>query len=327
MGAKFSHLARCPQDVKYEKGRQASSTSEEKTGISSENLSSKSEVNLENIHSAEDFEPMESFQYLKRSELTGSVSEYSIRLNSPSLNSQDLNSPSVQASDTLTAINDLLSLCESGNGPSLSYLLENHDILNEVINDYHECHVGDRQMNITPLMLAAACGYPHIVEEFLVVPSVQLNLKSGDIYGQTALHIAVSLGQLKCVQALAASPNVDINAVDTLKMTPLHVATYGRFDEAIELLLERSDVDCGLQDSNGNNIFHIGALSNNVTAIKSILKYASMTDFCEIYRYGDHSPSEDLSYLRRPDMGSTLRQLTEVIQILLTSQMQKSSPT
>jgi Ankyrin repeats (3 copies) len=319
MGSKFSHSARCSQDVRYEKGRKAPSTSEEKTGISSENLSSKSEVNLKNIHPVVDFEPMESFQYLKRSELTGSLSEYSIRLSSPSLNSQDLSSPSPYAADTMTAINDLLSLCESGNGPTLSYLLDNHDVLNEVINEYHECHVGDRQMNITPLMLAAACGHPHIVEEFLVVPSVQLNLKSGDIYGQTAVHIAVSLGQLKCVQALAASPNVDINAVDTLQMTPLHVATYGRFDEAIELLLERNDVDCSLQDSNGNNIFHIGALSNNVSAIKSILKHASMIDFCEIYRYGDHSPSEDLSHLRRPDMGNTLRQLTEVPRTLQTN--------
>lgn len=310
MGSKISR--RSSQDVRFEKGRQASSTSEEKTGISSENLSSKSEVSVKNIHPVEDFEPMESFQYLKRSELAGSLSEYSIRISSPSLNSLDLNSPSPRAPETMTAINDLLSLCESGNGPSLSYLLDNHEILKEVINDYHECHVGDRQMNITPLMLAAACGHPHIVEEFLVVPSVQVNLKSGDIYGQTAVHIAVSLGQLQCVQALAASSNVDINAIDTLQMTPLHVATYGRFDEAIELLLERYDVNCGLQDSNGNNIFHIGALSNNVSAIKSILKHASMIDFCEIYRYGDHSPSEDLSYLRRPDMGNTLRLLTEV---------------
>jgi ankyrin repeat protein len=319
MGSNFSHTARCSQDVRYEKGRKAPSTSEEKTGISSENLSSKSEVNLKYIHPVVDFEPMESFQYLKRSELTGSLSEYSIRLSSPSLNSQDLSSPIPYAADTMTAINHLLSLCESGNGPSLSYLLENHDVLNEVINDYHECHVGDRQMNITPLMLAAACGHPNIVEEFLVIPSVQLNVKSGDIYGQTAVHIAVSLGQLKCVQALAASPNVDINAVDNLQMTPLHVATYGRFDEAIELLLERNDVDCSLQDSNGNNIFHIGALSNNVSAVKSILKYASTIDFCEIYRYGDHSPSEDLSHLRRPDMGNTLRKLTEVLRTLRTN--------
>lgn len=305
MGSRISSRAG-PQDVKISKcppSIQTLTTSDEKTRISSDNLSSNSSKSVEDASPTEvGTGPVQSFQYMRRSELTRALSEHTIRLSSPSLH--DL--------QTTTAMNDLLSLCETGRGASVSQLLESSQIMKDIINDYHDCHVEDRHMNITPLMLAAACGHSHVIEELLLAPCVLTNLESGDSYGQTALHIAVSLGQLKCIQAFVACQNVDINARDNLQMTPLHIATYGRFDEAIELLLGRQDIDCALQDSNGNNIFHIGALSNNVNAVKSIIKHTCMVDFTEICRYGDLSPSEDLSDVRKPTMGETLRQLTEV---------------
>ena len=167
-------------------------------------------------------------------------------------------------------------------------------------------------MNITPLMLAAACGHPHLVELLLLTPSVLINAKSNDGHGQTALHIAVSLGQLKCVQVLVNNSEVDVNARDSLEMTPLHGATFGHFDAAIKLLLKRSDINCGLQDSNGNNILHIGAISTNVEAVKSIIQHASMTDFHEICRFEDQSPAHNTSGMRRPTIGGSLKSLTDV---------------
>ena len=307
MGSKISSRAGLPQDVKFSKcppSIQTSTTSDEKTRISSDNLSSSSSKSIEVASPTDaDTGPVQPFQYMRRLDLTRAVPEHTIRLSSPSLH--DL--------QTTTAMNDLLSLCETGSGASVSQLLESNQIMKDIINDYHDCHVEDRHMNITPLMLAAACGHAHVIEELLLAPCVLIDLESGDSYGQTALHIAVSLGQLKCIQAFVACQNVDINARDNLQMTPLHIATYGRFDEAVELLLGRHDIDCGLQDSNGNNVFHIGALSNNVNAVKSIIKHTCMVDYTEICRYGDLSPSEDLSDVRKPTMGETLRHLTEVI--------------
>ena len=307
MGSKISHRAGLSQDVKCSKNPpsiQTATTSDEKTRISSDNLSSNSSKSIEEVspNGPDAGSVQQPFQYTRRLELTRAVPEHTIRLSSPSLH--DL--------QTTSAMNDLLSLCETGNGATVLQLLGSNEMMKEIINDYHDCHVEDRHMNITPLMLAAACGHPHVVEELLLAPCVLPNQESGDSYGQTALHIAVSLGQLKCIQAFVACQNVDVNARDNLQMTPLHIATYGHFDEAIELLLGRHDIDCGVQDANGNNIFHIGALSNNVNAVKSIIKHTCMVDFSEICRYGDLSPSEDLSDVRKPTMGETLRQLTEV---------------
>ena len=210
------------------------------------------------------------------------------------------------------AMNELLRYCESGNCGAVRLLLGRYNELLEMLNDYHDCHIGDREMNITPLMLAAACGHADLVDLLLLTPSVLINAKSNDGHGQTALHIAVSLGQLKCVQVLVNNSKVDVNALDSLEMTPLHGATSGHFDGAIELLLQRNDINCGLQDSNGNNILHIGAISTNVQAVKSIIQHASMTDYNEICRYEDQSVARNAIPMRRPMIGGSLKSLTDV---------------
>lgn len=299
MGTKISQFAGTQLDVVLKKSPRivkTFSSSEEGTRNSSENVSYDSpRLSPSSLH----LDPTELFQYRRRPDHGKSSSDYSVRLNSPS--SYEV--------DTGTMINELLSLCESGSGSSIIDLLEHGEIPEEFINSYHDCYVGDRQMNLTPLMLAAACGHPHIIVEFLASRSVFVNARSEDMYGQTALHIAVSLGQLKCIEVLAAHANVDINATDTMGMTPLHLAAYGNYDEAIELLLERGESSCEIQDSNGNNVFHIGAMSSNVSAIKQIIRHAAMVDFGEICRYGD---TVDLSDSKRPAMGEALRHLTEV---------------
>ena len=299
MGTKISQFAGSQLDVVLKKSPRivkTFSSSEEGTRNSSENVSYDSpRLSPSSLH----LDPTELFQYRRRPDQGKSSSDYSVRLNSPS--SYEV--------DTATMINELLSLCESGNGSSITDLLEQGEMPEEFINSCHDCYVGDRQMNLTPLMLAAACGHPHIVVEFLASQAVLVNARSEDMYGQTALHIAVSLGQLKCIEVLAAHANVDVNITDTLGMTALHVAAYGNYDEAIELLLERKDISCEIQDSHGNNVFHIGAISNNVSSIKLIIRHAAMVDFGEICRYGD---MVDLCDSKRPAMGEALRQLTEV---------------
>ena len=233
------------------------------------------------------------------------------RMRSDSIESESsiilLNSMNTSELDTETAVVQLLHYCESGNGASVRLLLSHYDALSEMLNDYHMCHVGDREMNITPLMLAAACGHPHIVNALLVSPHILANSISNDSYGQTALHIAVSLGQLMCVQVLLASMKVDVNSRDHLEMTPLHVATLGHFDEAIRLLLEREDINCGLQDANGNSVLHIGAINGDPIAVKSIIQHASMIDFNEICCYGNQPSS-----VQRSSLGRSLQLLIDV---------------
>lgn len=274
------------------------------TGISSDNAT------IDSIRTIR----ADSYRYESDTANSHHTPEY--RMRSDSIESESsiilLNSMNTSELDTGTAVVQLLHYCESGNGASVRLLLSHCDALNEVLNDYHMCHVGDREMNITPLMLAAACGHPHIVHTLLISQNILANAISNDSYGQTALHIAVSLGQLMCVQVLVASMKVDVNSRDNLEMTPLHVATFGHFDEAIRLLLEREDINCGLQDANGNSVLHIGAINGDPSALKSIIQHASMIDFNNICCYGNQPSIRGTSSIQRPSLGGSLQLLVDV---------------
>lgn len=315
MGTGQSRCAGSPQDIVYEK--KINIIVEERTGISVDSESSDSDKTRRNTLAKDETDMREPSESLDSPDFRIESPFYRNRSTSmESESSMDImKSLIISQADISTATVNLLQFCESGSATTVRLLLDHHSQLNVMLNDYHFCNVGDREMYITPLMLAAACGHAHIVDLFLMTPSVFVNAKSNDAYDQTALHIAVSLGQLRCVHALVANLNVDVNIRDGLEMTPLHVAINNRFDEAVKLLLGRRDIDCGLQDCNGNNILHIGAMSNDVAALKSIIQHVSSTDLSDASRYEENS-SDDNSPgcppARRPAMGETLKQLTDV---------------
>ena len=306
MGTNISQCAGSSTEQEEFKRTVSFGNVEEKTATSSDNASIDTSKTIRIDSSRCENESLDSLQSPEHRMRSDSIeSESSMNL---------INSMKACELDTASAVIQLLQYCESGNVASVRLLLSHCDALTEMLNDYHVCHVGDREMNITPLMLAAACGHPNIVNILLLVPFISANAVSNDSYGQTALHIAVSLGQLMCVQVLVACMKVDVNSRDHLEMTPLHVATFGHFDEAIKLLLERKDINCGLQDANGNNILHIGAINSDASAVKSIIQHASMIDFNEICRYGSQQTTRDAGSgsMRRPSMGESLQLLTDV---------------
>ncbi|KAK0624977.1 hypothetical protein B0T17DRAFT_258052 [Bombardia bombarda] len=66
-----------------------------------------------------------------------------------------------------------------------------------------------------------------------------LDLDARDGEGRTALHVAANLGRCEQLDLLLEHKDVDINALDLQKNTPLHLATLSKKRESVEHLLKR----------------------------------------------------------------------------------------
>ena len=95
------------------------------------------------------------------------------------------------------------------------------------------------------------------------------NIDAADCNGNTALHLAVSHGQIACVEALLArKPVPNINAKNGREETPLHLASRFKLDvtneklsQCCELLLEK-EADCNMIDFYGNTPLDYAILKN-----------------------------------------------------------------
>ena len=70
-----------------------------------------------------------------------------------------------------------------------------------------------------------------------------------DVFGRTALHVAVSLNRVKAVKSLVAVESVNVNIQDQESgWTPLHRALYHGFIQIASILLTRADIDVSIRD-------------------------------------------------------------------------------
>ncbi|KAI8920171.1 hypothetical protein DFJ77DRAFT_527493 [Powellomyces hirtus] len=89
---------------------------------------------------------------------------------------------------------------------------------------------------------------------FKLMKQPVVDVNSRDHEGNTALHIAVSLGHQELVEALVQCSKVNVNAQDTESgYTPLHKAAFdGNLSLALAILRLRPDCDLSLRDREGN---------------------------------------------------------------------------
>lgn len=87
----------------------------------------------------------------------------------------------------------------------------------------------------TPLLAAASNGEVDICD-FLLKHGAQLNATLGDY--QTPLHWAAGNGHQPVVELLLKQPNVQVNAQDFWKQTPLHNAVKAENSAIVQLLLD-----------------------------------------------------------------------------------------
>ena len=96
----------------------------------------------------------------------------------------------------------------------------------------------------TPLMLAAASGYPWFVKRLLKLGA---DHRRSDNNGRAALHYATESARNECAGALIDA-GADVHCVDSIGDTPLHLAAARGHGSTVRLLLE-SGADPNAADS------------------------------------------------------------------------------
>lgn len=107
----------------------------------------------------------------------------------------------------------------------------------------------------------------------LVTSNVNL-LNARDSSGSSPLHEAVKHGNLdaaKCIMYLGA----DVNLVDNVGQTILHVAALTGNVEAVEYILEHNLIDVNCEASFGITSLMIAQRNNHSDVIKILVKYGA----------------------------------------------------
>ena len=107
----------------------------------------------------------------------------------------------------------------------------------------------DSKLKISPLMVASWNSFAGIVTELLSCEDIDVNAQNGT--GQTALHHAVLVADLKTISLLLAHPRIDVNLSDDNLVTVLHLATSRGEADIIKLLLKFKELNIEALNSKG----------------------------------------------------------------------------
>lgn len=153
--------------------------------------------------------------------------------------------------------------------------------LNHIDECIYECHCNNEDINtllrcgsakLTPLQMACCLGHYEIVERLLdsnnhFKDSVDINTINKQFYYRTALHFACEEKCPLTVRALLQHPNVEVNKVDDLQFTPLHIACRNKKSNAKAIVMEllnHPDIQFIAKDIDGHIPLHHACCSNKM---------------------------------------------------------------
>ncbi|CAJ1099284.1 E3 ubiquitin-protein ligase MIB2-like isoform X3 [Octopus vulgaris] len=105
----------------------------------------------------------------------------------------------------------------------------------------------------TPLMIASLVGADRRIIDILIKAGPELEAK--DVWGRTALHLAVWSGRPHLVEILL-SRGSEVNPRDGRGRTPLHLACYYGYLHIVELLLGHNGIDANVVHKEGDTPLH-----------------------------------------------------------------------
>jgi ankyrin repeat protein len=110
----------------------------------------------------------------------------------------------------------------------------------------------------------------------LLATGGDLAINQHDSEGRSVLHIAVAQRVMEIITAVCSAPGVDVNAVDSVKRTPLHWAAAAANTPTVALLLEHK-ADTSLTDDNGASAMHYAAQAEIADPIDLLLAAGALS--------------------------------------------------
>ena len=120
----------------------------------------------------------------------------------------------------------------------------------------------------TALHLAASNGHSSIVGELIKVPHLNLNVRNEN--GQTPLHVAVINGMVASARLLIDA-GADINIPDKYQQTALHLAAYFGYDDIVDSLIKRPNVNINSRDEDGDTPLHVAADNGRAASARLLI--------------------------------------------------------
>ena len=130
---------------------------------------------------------------------------------------------------------------------------------------------GDNPDKLTPLFLAAFCGFSGLIKHLVVTHAPDVNEKNGD--GWSPLPGALLSGQVDCARTLL-DYGADINAVDRCDYTSLHYASYYDNLHVIRFLLEHG-ANLNAQTVNHETALHLALRRGHFEAVRLLLDHGA----------------------------------------------------
>jgi len=167
--------------------------------------------------------------------------------------------------------------------------------------DKEDPNVRDRD-GLTPLYYAVEKQVSCCVERLLQYadPSIHYDLK----YGQTVLHLAVTLPSARIVDLLIHAKGTDINALTDKKNTPLLTSLIMKNTRHAMSLIE-AGADVNIPNTQGNTPLHIAVKINSVDCVRALLLHGSDT------LVKNHAGESPLSLAHKDGVHPQIRYLIE----------------
>ena len=160
-------------------------------------------------------------------------------------------------------------LNDKGDTPLYLAVSKGHiEIVKELLNNGAE--VDKRSLGVTPFsnaIITNPFNIPKILLEYGA--DVDAIIDSPWFEGRTSLQIASYVGRLKNVEFLLEH-NANINAVDSIKCTPLHLATLANKTKVVNLLLSSGGNDLNIRNEEGNTALESAIAKNHIKVTKMI---------------------------------------------------------
>jgi hypothetical protein len=138
----------------------------------------------------------------------------------------------------------------------------------------------DEPGKVTPLFLAACCGFNGLVKHLIIAHAPDVNAECGDRF--SALHVASRNGQVDTARILLNS-GAHVNARNSFESTSLHQASIFGHLKLAQLLLERG-ADLNARNDEENTPVYLASREGHLRIVQLLLDHGA-----DVNLRGDHN--------------------------------------